>query len=144
MIQVLVSQKEAQSEKYQRLLQDARSQLHSMAESHKNEVALLVKKLHAQSDSAVLKLKEVSMDAVAMPVVTGAMEEQLARLHELEDLIGQQRVSYETQLEEVKQESTLAKQEYEASLTRMERDIEELKRNNRIEKQSEFILQNFC
>ena len=84
------------------------------------------------------------MDAVAMPVVTGATEEQLARLHELEDLIGQQRVSYEAQLEEIRQDSTLAKQEYETSLARMTKDTEELKRNNRIEKQSEFILRNFC
>ena len=137
-----MSQKEEQCEKYQRLLQDARSQLHSMAESHKNEVASLVKKLHAQSDSAVLKLKEVSMDAVAMPVVTRATEEQLARLHELEDLIGQQRVSYEAQLEQVRQDSTLAKQEYETSFARMEKDMEELKRNNRIEKQSGFILRD--
>ena len=110
-----------------------------MTESHKFEVASLVKKLHAQSDSAVLKLKEVSMDAVAMPVVTGATEKQLARLHELEDLIGQQRVSYEAQLEEVRQESKLAKQEYEVSFTRMTKDMEELKRNSLMEKQSKFV-----
>ena len=112
-----------------------------MTETHKSEVAALMKKLHAQSDFAVLKLKEVSMNAVAMPVVTGATEEQLARLHELEDLIGQQRVSYEAQLEEVKRENKQAKQEYETSLAHVTKEVDHLKRNSFMEKQSEFIQQ---
>lgn len=108
-----------------------------MTELHKSEVASLVKKLHAQSDSAVLKLKAVSMEAIAMPVVTGATEEQLARLHVLEDLIGQQRVSYEAQLEEVRQASVQAKQVYETSLVRLRQEMGEMKRNRLMEKESE-------
>ena len=130
-------QKETQCEKYQRLLQEAQSQLQSMAESHKNEVASLVKKLHAQSDSAVLKLKEVSMEAVAMPVVTGATEEQLARLHELEDLIGQQRLSYEAQLKNLQRNSELAKQAYETSLVKARQEIGDMKRRHFLEQESE-------
>ena len=135
--QTLITQKEAQSEKYQRLLQEARSQLQSITEAHKSEVASLVKKLHAQCDSAVLKLKEATMEAVAMPTVVGATEEQLARLHELEDLIGQQRVSYEARLEGVKREYAQAKQVYETSLIRVRQEMGEMKQNHFIQTESE-------
>ena len=140
-IQALVSQKETQCEKYRHLLQEARSELHALTESHQSEVAALVKKLHAQSDSAVLKLKEVSMEAIAMPVVTGATEQQLARLHELEDLIGQQRVSYEARLADVRRESEQAKQDYETSLVRVRQEMGELKTSHFMAIESKLINQ---
>ena len=77
------------------------------------------------------------MEAVAVPTVAGATEEQLARLHELEDLIGQQRVSYEARLEGVKREYAQAKQVYETSLIRVRQEMGEMKQNHFIQTESE-------
>ena len=77
------------------------------------------------------------MEAVAMPVVTGATEEQLARLHELEDLIGQQRVSYEAQLKGIRHNSELAKQAYETSLVQARQEMGDMKKRHFLEQESE-------
>ena len=138
-LQALVTQKDRQSERYRQLLQEARSELRSMTEARNSEVTSLVKKLHKQSDSTFEKLKRESLEAVAMPVVTGATEYQLARLHELEDLIGQQRVSYEAKLLDMRRENELAKHDYETSLVRVRQEMGELKTSHFIEKESKSL-----
>lgn len=108
-----------------------------MADAHKSEVAILMNRLHKQSDSALLKLREVSMEAVSMPVVAGATERELARLHELEDLIGQQRKSYEARLANIRREKEQVRQEYENSLAQVRQEMGEMKAQHVMDKDSE-------
>ena len=77
------------------------------------------------------------MEAVSMPVVAGATEKELARLHELEDLIGQQRVSYEARLAGVCREKERVRQDCETSLAHVRQEMGELKTRHLMEKESE-------
>ena len=135
-LQALVSQKEKQSERYCHLLQEARSELRTMTKNHEKETASLVKKMQEQSDSAVRRLREVSMETVAMPKVAMATEKELGRLRELEDLIGQQRATHEAQLAEVRRERERERREYETSLVRVRQEMGELKSSHFIENES--------
>ena len=140
-LQALVAQRERQSEKYCQLLQEARSELRSRNKNHEKEVASLVRKLQEQSDSAVRRLREVSMETVAVSTVAGVTEKELARLRELEDMIGQQRVAYEARLADAARERERDKQEYETSLVRIRQEMGELKSSHFIENESQLI---FC
>ena len=139
-LQALVAQRERQSEKYCQLLQEARSELRSRNKNHEKEVTSLVRKLQEQSDSAVRRLREVSMEAVAMSTVAGVTEKELVRLRELEDMIGQQRVAYEVRLADAARERERDKQEYETSLVRIRQEMGELKSSHFIENESQLIL----
>ena len=134
-----MAQKERQSERYCQLLQQARSDLRSMNKNHETEMASLVRKMQEQSDSAVKRLGEVSAETVAMLTVAGATEKELARLREMEDLIGQQRVTYEARLAEVARERERDRQEYETSLVRVRQEMGELKSAHFIENESENV-----
>ena len=107
-----------------------------MADAHKDEVASLMQKLHTQSDTAFMKLKEVVMEAVDVPPVAMVTEEQLVRLHQLEDLVGQQKTSYEAKLEHVRREAEQAKQVHETSLTHCQGEMEEMRKNHQAETES--------
>ena len=110
-----------------------------MNKNHETEMASLVRKMQEQSDSAVKRLGEVSAETVAMPTVAGATEKELARLREVEDLIGQQRVTYEARLAEVAREREQDRQEYETSLVRVRQEMGELKSAHFIENESENV-----
>ena len=131
-----MSQKEKQSERYCHLLQEARSELRTMTKNHEKETASLVKMMQEQSDSTVRRLREVSMETVAMPAVALATEKELGRLRELEDLIGQQRATHEAQLAEVRRERERERREYETSLVRVRQEMGELKSSHFIKNES--------
>ena len=132
-LQTLVTQKERQSERYCQLLQEARSELRTMTRNHDSETTALVRKMQEQSDSAVRRLREVSMETVAVTTVAGATEKELARLRQLEDLIGQQRATHDARLSEVRRERERDRREYETSLVRVRQEMGELKSKHFIE-----------
>ena len=109
-----------------------------MTKNHESEMASLVKKMQEQSDSTVRRLREVSMETVAMPTVTGATEKELGRLRELEDLIGQQRATHEAKMADVRRERELERREYETSLVRVRQEMGELRSSHFIENESEY------
>ena len=98
-----------------------------------------MKKLHDQSNSAFVQLRAVATETVALPpAVAVATKEKLARLHELEDLIGQQQASYEAKLEWVRREAQQDKRVCETSLARFQVENEQLKKNHSTEMKSMF------
>ena len=100
-----------------------------------------MKKLHDQSDSAFVRLRAVATETVTThPAVAMAMEEKLARLHELEDLIGQQQASYEAKLERVRREAEQDKQVCETSLARSQTENEQMKKSHSTEMRSTFYM----
>ena len=109
-----------------------------MTKNHESEMASLVRKMQEQSDSTVRRLREVSMETVAMPTVTGATEKELGRLRELEDLIGQQRATHEAKMADVRRERELERREYETSLVRVRQEMGELRSSHFIENESEY------
>ena len=109
-----------------------------MTKNHESEMASLVRKMQEQSDSTVRRLREVSMETVAMPTVIGATEKELGRLRELEDLIGQQRATHEAKMADVRRERELERREYETSLVRVRQEMGELRSSHFIENESEY------
>ena len=109
-----------------------------MTKNHESEMASIVRKMQEQSDSTVRRLREVSMETVAMTTVTGATEKELGRLRELEDLIGQQRATHEAKMVDVRRERERERWEYETSLVRVRQEMGELRSSHFIEIESEY------
>ena len=125
-----VSQKEQLAEKYQRLLQEARNELHATTDAHKTEVASLTAKLHLQADSALSRLKEAALEAVNPSRPPHLTDAQLDRLRELEELTEEQEKTI-TQLrrqgQQVKHEMEQDKQVSKTRLTRLQQELSDTK-----------------
>lgn len=125
-----VSQKEQLAEKYQRLLQEARNELHTTTDAHKTEVASLTAKLHSQADSALSRLKQAALEAVNPPQPPHLTDAQLDRLRELEELTEEQEKAI-TQLrrqgQQVKHEMEQDKQVSKTRLTRLQQELSDTK-----------------
>ena len=124
--QTQVSQKDQQAEKYQRLLQEARNELHSVTDAHKAEVASLTAKLHSQADSALSRLKEAALEAVNPPRPLHLTDSQLDRLRELEEMTEEQEKTNTRLRREVQQVKHEKEQDQQVSKTRLTRLQQEL------------------
>ena len=124
--QTQVSQKDQQAEKYQRLLQEARNELHSVTDAHKAEVASLTARLHSQADSALSRLKEAALEAVNPPRPLHLTDSQLDRLRELEEMTEEQEKTNTRLRREVQQVKHEKEQDQQVSKTRLTRLQQEL------------------
>ena len=137
-----MSQKEALAEKYQKLLQDAREDLKTATDAHRSEQTAFLKQLHSQNDSAFSKLKEAAMDASEMKVPELAIgQDQLIRLHELEDLVKELERTNSVliqQVEQVRQEEEQTQRISHTQLLALQKELIAVKQNWQSEVKGKF------
>ena len=118
------------ADKYQNLLQDARSELRAATEAHKVEVASLTSKLHSQADLALSRLKEAALEAVNPPRSLHLTDPQLDRLRELEELTEEQEKMNEQlrrEIQQVRYEMEQDQQVFKTRLTRIQQELSDAK-----------------
>ncbi|XP_071826754.1 centrosomal protein of 290 kDa-like isoform X2 [Apostichopus japonicus] len=89
-LQIRIQQKEENLQKYIDLLDQSRQESADESKNYMQEIHQLQVKLHAQSDIAFNKFKKAAMDLASKPAAPVPGSKELAKLHELEDIVAQQ------------------------------------------------------
>ena len=145
--QAQLTQKEGQVEKYQHLLQESRRETQCATEKHKQEIMLLEKKLENKSNSQwnkiyvshsfilILVISRLQT-SISCPSPSSLSTDQLARLHQFEDLTKELKESNTSLYQQLETEKTERERERTHSATREEglkKEISQLKHKHRLE-----------
>ena len=119
--QTIVSQKELLADKYQKLLQEARKELQQVVNAHKGEVTALAEQLRKQEEAAFSQRAAAVLSAANPPMPVLLTGDQLVRLKELEELVGEQEkvnAKLSQQVQQVRREAVQSEQGLRAQLDR--------------------------